>query len=418
MKHQVRARAASVAVLGGVVGLTVAALSVDGCFVQNGHRRRASASAHDEQGGSAATGGGGAGGQGGSTGGGGAGGNGTPCLSSAEHSQLFEVRIAGLCLVGKYDMAAEVGFFTSPTWGRHLGPMTAAYLAETDQAVITRWQVPAAETGSLVAQNSPVALSTSADTVFFGAQARDLPFLNWTMLSWTGNFGTTDGEAIFVNGQSVEARHNVSGLFAAIGTFSSDTNRLLHTSLSPFDDVSGGAAAALYAADFCPGPAMCDALEVAAWGEANGPLALDNNGNLFVMQTAYSTGSETLRGFEASTVLPGSPAVGGSELLTTAGYGSELAAMSPGVDHPGFVYYQPFDSSSYEAKDVMVQPYLVQGTAITALSAPLKALEMVTANTPVTLMTDHLGRLWVGIAAPGTGTSTFYVLQWPVFQPL
>ena len=65
----------------------------------------------------------------------------------------------------------------------------------------------------------------------------------------------------------------------------------------------------------------------------------------------------------------------------------------------------------------MVQPYQVQGTVISAVSAPVVAVQMTTPNTPVTLMTDELGRLWVGIAATGSGSSTFYVLQWPVFQP-
>lgn len=397
---------------GGLLTITLSA-----CIISSGgdDRRPAQVTAT----GTTTTGGsggqlGGSGGAGGATGGqgGGQGGGGSSaeCLDSAEHEAAFAIDRDELCLVAKYDAAIDLGFFVSPTWGRHGGPLTASYApAPADEATLSRWQLPSGATGTLTAQTTTVALSIAASTVYFGAQAIDLPMFDWTLVSWTGDFGSTDGEALLLASDAVAERHPVVGLFGAAGiATAADEGRLLHTSVTALGSAGASPVPALYAADFCAGPVGCGTGAVATWGEANGPVALDQDDNSFVMQTAFSTGDQTLRGFEASTIGAGTGATAGQELLTLPGYGSELAALSPDGSDSGLVFFQPFDGATYEALDIIAVPYTVSGTTV-APTTHGTALSMASANTPASLMTDDAGRLWVGLSS-GAGQSTFYVL--------
>lgn len=400
--------------VGALGGLLVAAASFGACTIkQHEPHYRAVVTTLPT------TGGGGAGAAGGSLGGGGTAGSGGAgaqggaggCLDSAEHAAVFAIERDELCLVGKYDAAVEVGFFVSPTWGRHGGPLTASYEpAPADQAALTRWQVPAGATGTLAPQTLHVPLGIAASPVFFGAQAVDLPFEDWTLVSWTGNFGGTDGEALLLSGGAVAQRRAVVGWFAAVGLGDAgDDGRVLHTSLTELGQPFAAQVPALYAADFCVGPVLCGVSTVAAWGEASGPVATDQDSNVFVFQTAFSTGDQTLRAFAATTVAPGAAATAGDELFTVSGFGSELAALSPDHASPGLVLFQPFNPSTFEALDVVAQPYAVADDTVAIAGDPSMALSLVTANTAVTLMTDDSSRLWVGVAT-GAGQSTFYVL--------
>ena len=421
MTTTLRARTTAAASLAACVALGVLAAAANGCFIQSTTREGAHASRTHHvptggSGGEGAIGGSGGGGAGGEAGQGG--GGASPCLPSSEHLADFDIALPGLCLVAKYQAAMQVGFSLSPTWGRHAGPITASYQpSPDDKVVLTRWMLPSGPTGELTAETQDVPVVIAAPAVYFGAQAVDLPFFGWTMVSWTGNYGSTDGEAIFVSNGAVVSRHAALGVFGALGIAGPYTNRLVHTGLGALDDTASPALPALYATDFCPDPPPCDHVTVASWGEANGPVCADQDGNLFALATSFSTSQQTLRAFEASTIAPGAGQAAGNALFTIGGFGSQLAALSPTLIDPGLAIYQPFDSGTYAALDVMAQPYTVAGTDIQPSGAPATALTMATANTPVTLMTDAGGRLWVGIVGASQAT-TFYVLDRSEVVPL
>lgn len=364
-------------------------------------------------GGAGAGGSGGSGGAGGGTAGtGGTGGSSTvECLSEGAHEDVFTILQLDVCVVSKYDAALEVGFASSPTWGTHGGPLTAHYDLTTDEATISRWVVPPQPTGTLTQLSTALSLDISAGPVFFGAQAVDVPFYPWTLLSWTGDFGTSDGELIAVLGNTVAERWPVAGMFAAVGLGEPfGDGRVLHNSLTALQDAGGTLESATYAADFCGGPVSCGNGRVTAWGEANGPLATDTAGNVFSLQTWFSTNEQSLRAFEATTISPLAASTEGSVLLTMPGFGSELAAMGPTATEPGILFFQPYDGVSFEALDVIALPYHSTHTTVAPAGAVVVALHLQTPNTPVTLMSDHEGRLWVGIVA-GVGQTTFYVLD-------
>ena len=167
----------------------------------------------------------------------------------------------------------------------------------------------------------------------------------------------------------------------------------------------------VYAAERCAPEGLCDGQAVSTWGEATGPIAVDQQGNVFAIQTSpYTSGDQSLRGFEASTVAPGTGSTTGDELFTMAGYGSELAAASDAGASAGTVYFQPYDSTTYEALDVVAQRYTTGGSTVVPDGPYSTALTMVTANTPVALLTDEGGRLWVGIVT-AAGQTSFFVLD-------
>jgi len=319
-------------------------------------------------------------------------------------------------LVAKYEAAKEMDFFVSPTWGRHDGPLTLHSVTGgagggVAEAMVTRWQVPTNATGQLTAQDTIVNVNISSNPVFLGAQAVDLPFGNWTAVSWTGQFGSTDGEIIMLDGVNPASRYPVVGIWGVVGLDGgSGTGRVLHTSLTALNDAAGTQTPGVYAADFGSGPTFSAAVTVATWGDATGAIATDQDGNVFAIQTSYTNGDQSLRGFAATKVAPQAGPAAGDALWTIAGYGTELAAVSPDGASSGLVFYQPFDSSSYEALNVVVQPYSATTNQITAAGSHSDGLTMTNTNTATKLMTDDDGRLWVGIGT-ATGVTTFFVLD-------
>lgn len=365
----------------------------------------------------ASAGAGGEGGAGGAEGGASAGGGaptGIECLDSSFHDEVLTFGQAGLCLVARYTAAVEVGFTLSPTWGLHGGPLTATYQHQPDgEATIARWLVPAEPLGTLAQQSTRVRLAIAADPVFFGAQVVDLPFYWWTLVSWTGPFGSSEGEAILLLDDTVAERRPVAGLYGSVGIGRPfEPGRVIHSSLTALGDGSGTQAAGLYAGDYCmgPPPISCGTTPIATWGEANGPLAADQQSNVFAVQTWFSTGLQSLRGFEATTLSPHAPATEGDVLLTMPGFGTELAAMSPTTASPGLALFQPYDATTFEALDIIALPYSVSHANIEPGGAVTVAFSMVSRGTPVTLMTDLDGRAWVGVVT-SPGTTTFYVLD-------
>ncbi|MCC6528017.1 MAG: hypothetical protein IT373_35550 [Polyangiaceae bacterium] len=356
-------------------------------------------------------GGGGAGGEGAGGGGGGGGGAPASCLDPTLAADVFAIAEPGLCLVGKYTAPFEVSYALSPSWGRHGGPLTVQAGSPAGSVDLGRWSTPVEQVGELTAQTTNVPLAIQAPgSVFIGPTAVDLPFANWTLVSWTGDFGSSDGEALLLSGSSVAQRQPVAGLFSAVGVPSESVlGRILHTSLTKLGAAADPQKAGLYAADICANLQPCATEEVAIWGDANGPVKLDQDGNAFAVETTLSPAQLTLRAFAAASVAPGAGPTSGVELFTLDGFGSELAVLAPVAGAPGLVFFQPFDALAYDALDVVVERFIVSGGLVGAVGAPTPALTLATPGTPLTLMTDSAGRLWVA-AVTAPGESTFYVL--------
>ncbi len=356
-------------------------------------------------------GGSGAGGMAGMGGTGGAGGVVT-CLDSSEHTDQFAIDEPGLCLVGKHTAPFTMGYSIVPSWGHHGGPLTMVQsTSPVDEITLTRWAVPTTPTGPLTVAETvgPIDLDINQQTLFMNGSAVDLPTNGWTFVGWAA-FGATDGEAIMLDQATVATRYNVAGLFAGVGVDDgAGTGRLLHSALTPLDAPTATDGAGLYAADICAGPTPCGEHSVALGGDANGPVALDRDGTLFTTFPDLAGGTQTLRAFAGSEIAPAAAATPGTEIFTTSGSGTALAAMAPAGDAPGVVFLQVFNGQTFMAEDVMAHDYAVAGGTVTPSGQLTGALTMATAGTAVNLMTDGDGRLWVAIDT-GTDEVTFYVL--------
>ncbi len=173
----------------------------------------------------------------------------------------------------------------------------------------------------------------------------------------------------------------------------------------------------LYAADACSSPTQelgagtgCAASQlIDAWDEDSGPIALDAGGNAVVVLTSASTGNQEARGYTASQVARGAPAVKGATLFTVGGYSGSLAALAPTASAPGLVVFQPFDATTYFALDVIEQAYTVSGGVVAASGASATLLTVPTMMmSGASFMTDEADCLWV--AVPGATTTTTYVV--------
>lgn len=364
------------------------------------------------------TGGGGAGAGGGGTGAGGggaggAGGSSGACLDPAEHAGLFSILDPDLCAVALYTADVEPG---SPTWGRHGGPLLVRPAAG-GAAEIVRLSPSAGAAGVLTEQITSVDAGVPAGA-FLGGQAIDLPFFDWSAISWTGAFPDTQGELLLVTGGSIAIRYPVNGFYSGAGIAAAGGGRLLYTGLSVLGQAAAGASA-VYAADTCgadgqdprllpEGDASCPAaIEVAAWGDFSGPVTVDRDGNAFVILPSFA-GTQEARAFPAASMVRGAGPSEGTAFFTLPGSGSSLTALAPGAGSPGLVLFQPSDPSTFLPLDPVAARYTA-GAAIQPEGEPAAFLQLATPGTALSLTADDADRLWVGAPSPNGGT-TFVVL--------
>jgi len=262
-------------------------------------------------------------------------------------------------------------------------------------------------------------------TGHLGAQAIDLPFFDWTAVSWTSDFGTAGGEVLLVHDGKVDPKYSVNSLYAAGGVGSCAAGRLLYTGLSDIDESMVGANA-LYAADSCGtegkdarllpyGDATCGSpIAVDTWGEASGPVATDSAGNAIAVMVTYDASSgdpsNEARGFEATKIARGAAPSLGAPLFTKPGFGASLAAIAPTATDSGIAAFQANDPATFEALDPIEQRYTVSGGAVKPQGTPATLFQLTTADTPVWMFTDPSDRLWLGVSTP-TGSKFLVVAR-------
>ncbi|WP_437730994.1 hypothetical protein [Sorangium sp. So ce1335] len=342
----------------------------------------------------------------GASAGGDVGADGAGCLDARSHDALFSLADPAWCAVAAYQTDEDVGF-ASVTWGRHGGPMFVRSRAG-GAAEIVRLTPPDGASGALTAARAEVEAGVP-DGAFLGGQAVDLPFFDWTAISWTSAFPDTLGELILLEDRAVAQRYEVNGFFAAAAV----EGRLLHTGRSPLGDPAAGASG-LYAAESCgaagqdarlvpEGDADCEEpAAVAAWGDSSGPVAADRRGNAFAVLPS-ADGSQQARGFAAGAIARGAGPTEGDVLFTLPGGGMSLAALAPEQGAPGVLVFQPTDPATYEALAPVAVAFRDDGGRVQPDGAPAPLLALATANTSLSLVADEANRLWIGGPLPGGG---------------
>ncbi len=300
--------------------------------------------------------------------------------------------------------------------GTH-GPLAMVADATGGGVTLERWTAPAGPMGALAKTTVHVAAGVPTGA-YLNAQANDLPFFGWTAISWTGPSPSTTGQIALIAGGAVATTYTANGPYWLAGVSDGAAQgRLLYTGLSPLDTVTTSVNG-LYAADACSAPTPelgagtgCSPSQlVDAWDEYSGPIALNKNGDAFVVLTSASTGTQEARGYAAAQVARGAPAAKGATLFTVGGYSGSLAAVAPDASMAGVVVFQPYDATTSFALDVIEQAYTVSGGVVAASGTPKTLLTVPTMMMAgASFLTDETSRLWV--AVPGAAGTTYVVLR-------
>lgn len=332
----------------------------------------------------------------------------TECIDATTYADVLKISDAGFCVVASYEADAVNG---SLTWGSHGGPMfVVASAAKPGSVDITRLTPPdMGTTGKLASGTNSVDLGLPMGA-YLGSQVLDLPFFNWSMVSYTNPDLT--GKIILFEGNNLLLNYPINGFFSAATVGAGEPlGRIVYSGLSPiFKNATN--TNALYAADACgaigsnprlvsDGDATCsDSFAIDTFGAYSGPVAADAVGNVFSVMS-LAGGDQEARGYAADSVKRGSGPAAGASMFTVPGFAGSLAAVAPDGTGTGVVVFQPqeFDMASGMSvgKDVIAQRYKIEGGAVVneGLAGPFMAA---TATGEVlNFVGDDQGRIWVAV---------------------
>jgi hypothetical protein len=355
------------------------------------------------------------GGGGGDVGGAGGGGGEAPLACMNIAPEFFTVEGDDLCIVQTFTAEGLdlPSYGTTPSWGAHGGPLTASVDAANTSLTLSRWSKSGM---TLTKADTAIPLAGVPADAFFGGLAVESEATgaacsddHVVSVAWSGGDFTTEGAIVTVTPAGDAESVTATGVFgmASIGA------SVFYTGLS---EVGGptNAVVGLYAAETATcdaGLATSGAIET-GWGLATGPVARDAEGNLFAILTDYVTGQQLIHGYAGDDLIAGGP-IAGVELAELEGFGDSFAVVAPDGAEPGLLILQPNAGKDFFNQDIVAVEYSSAGGALTAgLSKTLLTLTEEDKN--VTLMTDAVGHLWVGVTTPGeTPVTTFYVMARP-----
>jgi hypothetical protein len=309
-----------------------------------------------DQGGAGGGGGGGAGGSGGSTG---------ACLDAALYAELFALDgTLPLCVTRVHAFQPPAGFdpYSLPTWGRHGGPLTLTPGATAASLSLQRWSLPAGPTDPATFNNEAVTIDAPPSGNVFWGPPVDLPFFDWTLVSYTGQGAAFPGEVLLLDASShaVVKRDNANGFYNSAGLADpAGGGYLVYTGLSPLaDGPLATSDSAVYAARSCAegfAGTGCEAgHKVGDWDGSSGPVAVDAGGRGFFALSAFG-GALEVRGFARSEIVDGVESAGVTFVQESDVYAQSLAAVSPSAGAPGYLFVdeavgagQRIDAITYE----------------------------------------------------------------------
>jgi hypothetical protein len=368
-------------------------------------------------GGEGGTGDGGAG-QGGSGGdgvGGAGGGEPGACFAADDFADLFALETDALCVVARYDAPGFVlsSYGVQPTWGAHGGLLTGDYLTDLEDGPITaievtRWSMPMAVEGLLAAETIEVDLTDllADDASFGGAQIIDVGD-GTSAFAYTGADFFTEGGLVFFDEEgAIEVDLLIGGFGLGVDP---STGLPIYSALAPLQEVEAGSAGLFGTVPCDEGGLVCGGTTHAEWGDSTGPVAVDEDGNVFAVMTSFD-GTQTARGFSSTEIELGTE-VDGTDLFTVDGFGSPLAALAPTAAADGLLVYQATNDETFLPETPIFVPFAEGDVAIGPTGEPAVLLTPAVEGAAVSFVADGEGRIWVGVGTDG-GT-TFAVLARP-----
>jgi hypothetical protein len=347
----------------------------------------------------------GAGGQGGAT---------SACLAPSTFAAALALAPSlPLCVTRAHAFAVPAGFssFSVPAWGRHGGPL--ALLADENGTTIAfhRWSLPASPTDPAVpAVESATDLGLVGAAPFYWGTAVDLPFGDWTLVSYTTGAPNVPGEVLLLDAttHAVERRYHANGFFSAFATADgAGGGQLTYMGLSPLTaEPTAVNDSAAYAARACDGGLLGEGCgpvrKLADSTGSSSPMAADTGGRGFFALRAPD-GPLELRGF-APSGLQAAEAGAGATFWQLAQFAQSLAALAPdGAAAPGYLVVDEAVDEFGVAQRIGVVAY-APGPG----GEPVKGDVIESALTPAAGATAHVfgaggDDVWVSVVAGDRG---------------
>lgn len=291
-------------------------------------------------------------------------------------------------------------------WGRHGGPMLTGdvMISGMPRLGVTRFSLPAAATGELSVEDSPITEASGLPMALYYNAMVDLPLDGAALLSYTGPVAHYQGEALLYSADYTTTRSRAfcNGLYDVA---SPSAGLLFHTSLSGFSATPLATEEnGLWRSELCNGQVVptgtcAPSRKLIGWDGYSGPVVTDVAGNIFVA-ASLSAGPATDEVYALSRAESTSAgAVTAATLLSLSTNGtSTIAAIAPAADHPGWLLHKGYDAPT-AAEPATAQAYMLSGGHLQAHGATIaSALQPGSAATGFSLMTDVQGTLWIAVS--------------------
>lgn len=304
-------------------------------------------------------------------------------------------------------MHSAAGRIHHARWGQHGGPLATFQDDPAQAPQATRWFIPngaSAPAGEQTLRTpKPDGLPDNPDLFYWNAEGlRDTPLgaLNAYATTTENNAGE-----LFLFSQNYDQllqRAHVNGYASGVTVDDNGTTRVIYSGLSgitadaqPTND-AGLWSSAISAASLVPADGTAST-QLFKWSGSPGPVALDNNGNLFVAPFltggAHSTAVYGLAKNQTLAQAAQEPAtLSESDAQGTVSIAAVAAAGADG----GWVFSKGWDIGS--AQPVIARKYKATADAVTADGDVIAAaIKPVLQSSTISLFSDPKGALWVSV---------------------
>jgi hypothetical protein len=299
---------------------------------------------------------------------------------------------------------AATGRILNARWGQHGGPVATLADDASSAPIVTRWWIPNSPNAPASQQPLQAVLPDNLpeEGSFFWNNDGFLDTAGGALMSWSGVEDHFTGQVVQYskNYEQVVSKNWVNGYYAGANLGS----RLVYSGLSGVTAAPAPAVneCGLWGADFGSGgllTASAPSTRLIKWSGASGPVASDNNGNVFVAafldsgentDAIYALSKTQSLAHEAQTqVTIAETKIGGTASLATASV--------PGSGK-GWVFAKGWDTAT--AQSVFARQYSSTADAVTVNGDVLKdAIKPVLASSTVSMFGDPKGNLWITVTA-------------------
>lgn len=291
-------------------------------------------------------------------------------------------------------------------WGRHGGPMLTGELMGSGmpRTVVTRFTMPAAATGELIAADLPIPEASGLPMALYYNAMVDLPFDSAALFSYTGPVAHYQGEALLYSADYTMTRSRAfcNGFYDVV---SPSAGLMFHTSLSGFSampmptEENGLWRSALCNGQVVPSGACPQSRKLIGWSGYSGPVVADTAGTIFVA-ASLSAGPATDEVYALSRAdsTSSSPVTATTLLSLSTSGTSTIAALAPTGDEPGWLLHKGYDAPT-AAEPATAQAYELPGGQLHTHGAAITgALQPGSAATGFSLLSDPQGNLWIAVS--------------------